>query len=232
VLDGLKPAFEEYSAVQFVTTRLPRATKDVIVSKYNSLGDGRFYDPESGKSFAFDPLNLEASDVQPHTVDGSELVTSLSKAVQSYVEEHFPSLAASGVYPADGGDVAIAIVGNKYNPSNYWNGKWRSSYTFSPSSKGLKGTIQVDVHYYEDGNVRLATAKDVQVEPKGASASDVVKAIAAAEKTYQEELNKAFSGLSEGAFKNLRRQLPVTRQKIEWEKVSTYRTYKPGQSAK
>jgi hypothetical protein len=51
----------------------------------------------------------------------------------------------------------------------------------------------------------------------------VVKAIAAAERKYQEELNKGFTGLSEGAFKGLRRQLPVTRQKMEWEKISGYR---------
>jgi len=55
------------------------------------------------------------------------------------------------------------------------------------------------------------------------SAIEVVKAIAAAERKYQEELNRGFAGLSEGAFKGLRRQLPVTRQKVEWEKVGSYR---------
>jgi capping protein alpha len=50
-----------------------------------------------------------------------------------------------------------------------------------------------------------------------------VRAIAGAEKKYQEDLNKAFAGLAEGAFKGLRRQLPITRQKIEWEKISGYR---------
>jgi hypothetical protein len=55
------------------------------------------------------------------------------------------------------------------------------------------------------------------------SAAEVIKAIAAAERKYQEELNRGFAGLSEGAFKGLRRQLPVTRQKVEWEKVGSYR---------
>lgn len=43
------------------------------------------------------------------------------------------------------------------------------------------------------------------------------------EKKYQEELNRAFISLSEGAFKNLRRQLPVTRAKVKWESISGYR---------
>ena len=53
--------------------------------------------------------------------------------------------------------------------------------------------------------------------------SEVVRQIAAVEKKYQEDLNKAFGSLSEGAFKSLRRQLPITRQKIEWERISGYR---------
>lgn len=51
----------------------------------------------------------------------------------------------------------------------------------------------------------------------------IAKEISTAEKKYQEELNKGFVSLSEGAFKGLRRQLPVTRQKIEWDKVTGYR---------
>jgi hypothetical protein len=58
--------------------------------------------------------------------------------------------------------------------------------------------------------------------PSG-SGTGIVKDVSTAEKKYQEELNKGFTSLSEGAFKGLRRQLPVTRQKIEWDKVASYR---------
>jgi capping protein alpha len=79
------------------------------------------------------------------------------------------------------------------------------------------------VHYYEDGNVRLLTNKDVSLSVGGGSASEIMRSIAGVEKKYQEDLNRAFGSLSEGAFKSLRRQLPITRQKIEWEKISGYR---------
>jgi capping protein alpha len=71
--------------------------------------------------------------------------------------------------------------------------------------------------------VRLQTKKQVSAKVSGGSAAEVVRAVAQAEKAYQEDLNKAFGALSEGAFKSLRRQLPITRQKIEWEKISAYR---------
>jgi len=81
------------------------------------------------------------------------------------------------------------------------------------------------VHYYEDGNVRLITNKPVvstALSPS-ASATEIMRSMAGIERKYQEELNRAFGSLSEGAFKGLRRQLPVTRQKVEWEKIGSYR---------
>lgn len=72
--------------------------------------------------------------------------------------------------------------------------------------------------------MRLLTKKEIsETTRSGASAADIIKTIAGLEKKYQEELNKAFGALSEGAFKSLRRQLPVTRQKINWDKILTYR---------
>jgi len=72
--------------------------------------------------------------------------------------------------------------------------------------------------------VRLLTEKPMSLSTSSsASGSYIIRAIAIAEKQYQEELNRAFVQLSEGAFKGLRRQLPVTRQKIEWERISGYR---------
>ena len=128
-----------------------------------------------------------------------------------------------GVYPADDdSSVALILVANKYSPQNFWNGRWRSAYTLDPTSGALRGTIKADVHYYEDGNVRMATSKNVDVSV-GTGAETIVREIAKIENKFQEELNRAFVALAEGSFKGLRRQLPVTRQRVEWEKIGGYR---------
>jgi capping protein alpha len=114
-------------------------------------------------------------------------------------------------------------VANKYSPSNFWNGRWRSIYLYDPARADLTGSIHVNVHYYEDGNVALTTAKPVSMASAGSSASEIIRKIAGVEKAYQEELNRAFVAMNEQSFKALRRQLPVTRQKVEWEKVGGYR---------
>ena len=79
------------------------------------------------------------------------------------------------------------------------------------------------MHYYEDGNVRMSTSKKVQDVDVSGGAEAVVRAIAKVENKFQEELNRGFTALAEGSFKGLRRQLPVTRQRVEWEKIGGYR---------
>ena len=102
-------------------------------------------------------------------------------------------------------------------PATPRNGRWRTTYLYTPATGALAGTIAVDVHYYEDGNVRLTTRKELELSGDGGGAADVIRQIALAERKYQEELNRGFAALSEGAFKGLRRQLPVTRQKVGFE---------------
>lgn len=225
LITQLGPAFVKYNEEQFATVKLPGGSQSVIVSSYNSLGDGRYYDVESSSSFAFDHSTQKASAVQSYVFESSQLdlVKSLLKGLGSHVKEHFPN-ASYGVYPIEGDSkIAMLVVANKYSPNNFWNGRWRSLYIFSPSASSLSGAINVDVHYYEDGNVRLLTTKPISVSVTSASASTIIREIAVAEKKYQEEVNKGFNNLSEGAFKGLRRQLPITRQKIEWDKIAGYR---------
>ncbi|KAF2398884.1 F-actin-capping protein-like protein subunit alpha-1 [Trichodelitschia bisporula] len=224
---SLKPAYKKYNEEQLTTVKLPGGSQLVIVSKYNELEDGRYYDIEARTSWAFDHATQKASAVQTYVHESSheDLVNSLYKALAAHASEHYPS-SSIGVFPIENDSkIALVTVANKYSPNNYWNGRWRSVYVFTPApSPSLTGSINVDVHYYEDGNVRLLTSKPLTFSVAGSpSAADVLKQIAQAERRYQEELHRGFTSLSENAFKSLRRQLPVTRQKVEWEKIGGYR---------
>ncbi|KAL9003423.1 MAG: hypothetical protein Q9188_003710 [Gyalolechia gomerana] len=236
LLDSITPAFQKYNEEQLTIVKLPGSNKNVLISSYNSLGDGRYYDTGSQRSFSFDHQTQEASDVQPYTPDSehSDLISSLLKSLSTHATEHYLTSTSTVCFHPPTSTITLLLVSNKYSPSNFWNGRWRSAYHFSPSSSTLTGTINVDVHYYEDGNVRLTTRKEIQEtnlddgssqgEGKEALlAAEVLRKVEGVERRYQEELNKGFAALSEGEFKGLRRQLPVTRQKVEWEKVGGYR---------
>ncbi|KAK4105193.1 subunits of heterodimeric actin filament capping protein Capz [Parathielavia hyrcaniae] len=225
LVNELGPAFQKYNEEQFATVKLPGSSQQVIISSHSALGGGRYYDVESSCSFTFDHTTQKASAVESHVVDGekADLAKSTLKGLSTYVKEHFPNAAYGAYLTENDTKIAVIIVANKYSPSNFWNGRWRSLYIFDPASGSLEGFIKVDVHYYEDGNVRLLTNKTVAASVSSGTGAGLAREIAAGEKKYQEELNRSFTSLSEGAFKALRRQLPVTRQKIEWDKVASYR---------
>ncbi|KAL2012455.1 hypothetical protein VTN00DRAFT_5173 [Thermoascus crustaceus] len=226
VIPSLAPAFARYNEKQLATVKLPGASQEVIVSEFNKLEDNRYYDVESQTSFEFDHVTQKASAAQSYTLESqhSDLIKSLLRSLSAHAAEHYPS-SSYGVYPIENDSaLVILLVANRYSPNNFWNGRYRAVYQLPVSeSTSLTGKINVDVHYYEDGNVSLKTNKPINIPIPSLSAETVISRIAAAERDYQEELNRAFTRMNEGAFKTLRRQLPITRQKVEWEKVGGYR---------
>ena len=124
------------------------------------------------------------------------------------------------------------------------SGRWRSDYTIDFTSKQIIGKILVNVHYYEQGNVcdtistRFASLNPIQVQletkhnssiafPPGISASNppqqtadtILALIEAEEGKYQASLNNSYQDMAEKTFKSLRRALPMTRQKLDWDRV-------------
>lgn len=227
ILASLEPAFAQYNEEQYMTVTLPGSSggSNIPLTPYNALPDGRYFDTASQTSFAVDHASYHASGTQQHPLESAnaDLIRSLLKALDAAAAEHFPS-SAIGVYPADDdAAVALVLVANKYSPQNFWNGRWRSTYIYTPASGTLRGTVKADVHYYEDGNVRMSTSKQSEVHVASGSGDSIVREISKAENKFQENLNRSFTALAEGSFKGLRRQLPVTRQRVEWEKIGGYR---------
>ncbi|KAJ5319762.1 hypothetical protein N7508_000045 [Penicillium antarcticum] len=226
IIPSLIPAFERYNEAQLTTVKLPGSSQEVIVSEFNKVEGNRYFDTESQTSFEIDHTTQTASAAQssPLESQNADLIKSLLKSFGAHAREHYPD-CSYGVYPIeDDSAIAILLVANRYSPNNFWNGRFRAIYQVPVSSSTtLTGKIHVDVHYYEDGNVALNTTKPVSISIPSVSAESIVSRIATAERDYQEALNRAFVQTAEGVFKGLRRQLPITRQKVEWEKVGGYR---------
>ena len=150
----------------------------------------------------------------------------IDEAVRSYVEEYF----ATGVVTVYGkqNTVVVCIEAHKYSPDNFWNGKWRSEYSITIEDGEAKrtGLLKTQVHYYEDGNVQLVNSKECKeiltITSEKQLAEDIAKLLQKFEHEYQLAMITNYQSMSSGTFKALRRQLPVTRSKIDWNKILAY----------
>ncbi|KAH9999617.1 F-actin capping protein alpha subunit [Russula compacta] len=233
---GILPALQQYNLEQLTVAEVPEAGHSSIVSARARISgeEDRYLDPRSKKSFLFDHLSLETSDPQAHEPDEASepFRSALEASTLQYLSSHFNDGTASVfATPDNETSFIIQIVANKYNPVNFWSGRWRSEYIVDLDARTITGQILVNVHYYEQGNVQLETKHQssitlptsITASSPDASAKKVLALIADQEGAYQESLGDTYHGMGEKTFKGLRRALPLTRQKLDWDKVLGYK---------
>jgi capping protein alpha len=227
--------FRTYNTSQMVQVR--NGDHDVIICKQGEISNNEYLDPIGKQVVTFDHIKQQITGTR---AIGSELDSSIEsqrKAIEdaavAYVGDHYQN-GAVGVYGAKEGSetkITICISSSKFSPTNFWGGRWRSTWVAKFKSGGelkLEGNIAVQVHYYEDGNVQLLTKYLKNTTSKAASdskalAEALLKDIKKLEQDYQTAVEHSYNTMGDTTFKALRRVLPITRERIKWEKIKNYR---------
>jgi len=235
LLNSIAPnSFKEYNIDQYLI-----ATHDNlrgIVSQYGEVGGNQYLEPQSRRVFSFDhikqivtgvseaPGNLFDNDVEPWRLSFEALVL-------QYVSDYYQDNGCGTVYGNKQGGkptLTFLISSSLFNPNNFYNGRWRSTYTITISGgqATIRGNIRVNVHFYEEGNVQLVSnvVKEANV-PAGnpdAFAKAAVDAISKIEQDFHLALDSHYETMSNTTFKALRRALPVFRTLMNWNGLSQY----------
>ena len=87
----------------------------------------------------------------------------------------------------------------------------------------LTGKVSCNVHYFEDGNVQLDDKVVFQHEISG-EASEAGKEFAAkvheSEGGFMAKLEEIFQNMTSNVLQGLRRRLPITQKKFDWDNLA------------
>ena len=230
--DSVSGAFSQYNKDQLTPVKIEGSEFPGLITQHNDLGGGRFADARSKQSFKYDHLRAEALEFESWEPETSleSLRSAIEAAVTEYCQQHYKSGVAStfSKKPEAGDTIVCCIENHQFQPKNMWNGRWRSEWSIvvSRGQAEVTGDLKVHVHYYESGNVQLVSSKEVKKSITMGNDSEVaknlVKMMEDEETEYQTGISENYQTMSDTLVKALRRQLPVTRTKIDWSKITQY----------
>eukprot|EP01096_Ripella_sp_DP13-Kostka_P003912 TRINITY_DN15908_c0_g1_i1.p2 TRINITY_DN15908_c0_g1~~TRINITY_DN15908_c0_g1_i1.p2 ORF type:complete len:318 (+),score=160.46 TRINITY_DN15908_c0_g1_i1:94-954(+) len=235
--DTAPTTFRKWNTDQMLQVRSPNGGHEVLITQYGEVNENEYLDPKGKLVIQFDHIRQEVVGSRPIAgeLDSSveDFRSAFDEQAQEYANEHYINGGTTvyGAKKAGDHQIRICISASKFNPNSFWTGRWRSDWacTFKPGSGQIKieGLIKINVHYYEDGNVQLSseTKKSIQVNSGDAAtaASNALKAIRRIEAEFQQTLNDNYTAMSDTTFKALRRQLPINRELVQWEKLGQYK---------
>ncbi|XP_066217220.1 F-actin-capping protein subunit alpha-3-like [Saccopteryx leptura] len=203
----------------------------VLLSHHNIVGDFRFFDYHSKLSFKFDLLQNQLKDIQSHGVIRNEteyLRNVVFRALKIYVNDHYPTGNCNVLRKTvKNKDFLIACIeGHCYETGNCWNGLWKSKWIFqvNPFLTQVTGRIFVQAHYFKSVNLHVEISKDLkeslEIVNQAQLALSFARLVEEQENKFQAAVCEELQELSDEALRKiLRRDLPVTRTFIDWQRI-------------
>jgi len=227
--DSAPATFREWNTDQMLQVKSPKGDHEVLITKFGEVNDAEYLDPRGNCVVQFDHIRQEVVGSRPISGELDKSVEDYRSAFDTAANEYVQEFYINGGVTVYGGkkggqtNITICISSSKFNPNNFWNGRWRSVWQCSISGGKitLTGNIRLQVHYYEDGNVQLVSNTDKSGSASGndakSAAAAAIKQIQRIEAEFQEALNQSYNVMGDTTFKALRRLLPITKKKMDWD---------------
>ncbi|KAL7714138.1 F-actin-capping protein subunit alpha [Entamoeba marina] len=219
-----------------LNTVVPTAIENVfLLTPYNALPNSsmEYLDPVHSQIHTVDHYNLKVTGSRPMSVREQNSMETMRNALQqhlrSYTDENYPHGTGVVFVNEQDNTFRIIISAAQIQTANFHSGNWRSEFVFKVPSSGsvsIDGSIRIQIHYYEDGNIQMSSKVDRKIRSTVAgsvevTAKNIIKAISDNEAQLHTQMDQLFSTMNDSTFKALRRQLPVTKTKMNWANIQS-----------
>ncbi|KUF92364.1 Peptidyl-prolyl cis-trans isomerase FKBP62 [Phytophthora nicotianae] len=191
----------------------------ILICEEGEVDAAHYVDPIGNRVLGFDHIKQQivAEDVaeipEDRVTDFEKERQEVQKALQSYLQFEYMHGGTAGVYIV-GTKLVVNLCTERINLRNFWGGRWNSRWevdlTANPAK--VKGTIQLHVHYFENGNLQLQNSKDIEeeitVQRPGGLGDAILRVMKEAEDDLQTNLEDMYINMSEETFKEMRRVMP------------------------
>jgi hypothetical protein len=165
--------------------------------------------------------------------DAKIYITSLSEAMDVYIATYFSSSGVRAAHNVTASTVdetltlTVATYAERIDLQNHRAGSWKGCYTIFPTSGSIHGEISVWAHTFENGgNVQMISNLSLDASfsrclPSDGSETRSSWALAVTRQIGSwEEIevikHDTYESIGKTHLKRLRRVMPVTRTKMEW----------------
>jgi hypothetical protein len=231
--------FHEYNTTTNVVLKSQKKDGyNFVVDKLGEMDADRteYLFPRKNEVYTIDHLTGDVSKSRPAKAGEvqDEGIAKERKSVEDALFEYATKnyergMFGTAVFP-DGKKKILNLVISCHNKklSSFWSGRWQSHWTvgLKDGKASIFGDVRVLAHYFEGGNVQMSHEKDFEeviLDYKDAAdlATVLIKHIDSTEMALQKTIS-AMYGTMEEMTKNLRRLLPMNRQKFDWTNYAKY----------
>jgi capping protein alpha len=200
----------------------------LIVSTSSALGGKHYLEPHRNEVYAVDQVTLECSATNisssPPRDSQEEYRAAFEIKAYLYISQRYPAKnSCVGVFSKDQ-NIIINICTENINSRNMWAGCWNSLWTINLANANnaiVHGTIKIHAHYFEDVNSQSQTCKQIDSQAIMFTSVDqlvtaVMNLILNCENDLQSGLDDMYVNMNEETFKQMRRTMPITKTKMDW----------------
>ena len=208
----------------------PPGQFDAVASELTSLGmDASVVTAARTKHAEKTGSQLLQDTATTASADGTStpFLGELETAMASYKAKYYSTEPVEMSYSvnnttSDSTKTGLDMFAQRLDTTNFTSASWHGQWSLDESNGTIAGTLTIHVHCFESGNVQMQTKKTfnpTKVQDAG-SAKSYVNQISRWEAGLLTELTDMYEQTMTDKLKTLRRVMPITRTRMEWNVLS------------